>query len=95
MAAFGSKYSLGIYSYALKGVIHTENLTLAAGIIALVKAIKDNVPQVNGVVTLGVALILGAVAGYFNLLGTPDVLSGIFTGAGAVGAVTLVEATKK
>lgn len=67
-----------------------EEFTLTLGIVALTKAIKDNVPQVEGWVTLAVALGLGAIAGYLNLLNTPDVLTGLFTGAAAVGTVTLV-----
>ena len=68
-----------------------SELTLVGGIIAVIKAIKDNVPQVKGVITLVVALVLGAIAGFYNLLGTPDVLTGIFIGAGAVGAVTVAQ----
>ena len=68
-----------------------DNAILAAGIIAVVSAIKTNIPVVKGVVTLLVALGLGAVAGYFNLLGTPDVLTGLFIGAAAVGTVTTAE----
>lgn len=71
-----------------------NEITLVAGIIAVVKAIKANVPQVQGVVTLLVAIGLGAVAGFYNLLGTPDVLTGIFIGAAAVGTVTVIETAR-
>ena len=63
--------------------------TLGAGIIAVVKAIKEQAPQTNGLVTLFVALVLGAIAGYTHLLDTPDVLTGIFIGAAAVGTMTV------
>lgn len=63
--------------------------TLMAGIIAVVQAIKSQAPGVNGLVTLAVALGLGALAGYMQLLNTPDVLSGMFMGAAAVGTMTV------
>ena len=68
-----------------------ETTTLALGIIGVVKAIKEYVPQLNGIVTLAVALILGGLAGYFQLLGTPDILTGVFIGAAAIGTVTTAE----
>ncbi len=68
-----------------------QEITLVAGIIGVVKAIKGVVPQVNGLITLLVAVALGAIAGFYNLLGTPDVLSGIFIGVAAVGTVTTVD----
>lgn len=68
-----------------------QEITLVAGIIGVVKAIKGVIPQVNGLVTLLVAVGLGAVAGFYNLLGTPDVLTGIFVGVAAVGTVTVAE----
>ena len=68
-----------------------QEITLVAGIVALTKAIKEYVPQGTGIVTLLVAVALGAVAGYYQLLGTPDVLTGIFIGAAAVGTVSVAE----
>ena len=44
------------------------NLLTVAIIIGIVKAIKEYVPEVNGLVTVAVAVAIGAVAGYFNLV---------------------------
>ena len=65
-----------------------ENFLSVAIIIGLVQAIKTNFPKVNGIVTVLVAVILGGVAGYFNLEGL-TILTGVYCGLGAVGLVTL------
>ena len=75
----------------VKEVNKLQEITLAAGIIGVIKAIKEFVPQLQGIVTLLVALGLGAIAGFYNLLGTPEPLTGIFIGAAAVGTVTVAE----
>lgn len=64
------------------------NLLSVAIIIGLVQAIKTYLPQVNGLVTVIVAMILGGVFGYFGVEGL-TVISGIYAGLGAVGLVTL------
>lgn len=63
--------------------------SFAPEIMAVVQATKLQVPQVTGLVTLGVALLLGVIAGSLNLLNTPDVLTGLFVGAAAVGTMTI------
>ena len=75
-------------------VIYLENLAVSAVIIALVKAVKEYVPQVHGVVTVILAGVLGAAAGYLGLEGL-TVQSGLIAGLSAVGVVTVVEAVKK
>ena len=69
-----------------------EQVTVGAAIVAVVEALKKIVPTVHGIVTLVVALGLGAVAGYLQLPGTPDVLVGVLVGAAAAGAHTVAEA---
>lgn len=68
-----------------------EGFTLAAAIIAVVQWIKNFDPQgkVSGWVTLPVAILIGAVAGYTNFLDTPSVEAGIVAGFLAVGACTV------
>jgi hypothetical protein len=66
-------------------------LLSVAIIIGLVKAIKEYIPQVNGIVTVLLAIVLGGVFGYFNLEGL-TILTGIYAGLGAVGVVTTAKA---
>lgn len=63
-------------------------VTLVAAIIAIVKAVKDQVPQVNGLVTVVLAIILGGAAGYLGLDGI-NVQQGVVLGLSAVGANTV------
>lgn len=63
----------------------TDQLTLVTVIIALVKVIKDYVPQVNGLVTVVLAALLGIAAGYFGLFGVGSVEVGLLAGLSAVG----------
>jgi hypothetical protein len=65
-----------------------NEISLTAAIIAVVKAIKDQVPQVNGLITLAVAVILGGVAGYLHL-GASDIPTGVMMGIAAVGTMTV------
>ena len=75
-------------------MVNLENLAVSVVIIALIKALKEYVPQVKGVVTVIVAGLLGAGAGYLGLEGL-TVWSGLVTGLSAVGIVTVVGAVKK
>lgn len=68
-----------------------EGFTLAAAIIAVIQWIKsiDTQNKVSGWVTLPVALLIGAIAGYTHFLSTPSVEAGIVSGFLAVGSATL------
>lgn len=68
-----------------------SEFTLAAAIIAIIQWIKsiDVQNKVSGWVTLPVALLIGAVAGYFHFLGTPSVEAGLVSAFLAVGGATL------
>ena len=70
-----------------------DTLTVSAGIIAVVRAIKEVIPTVNGVVTILVAVVLGGLAGYFNIQGL-DLVSGVIAGLGAVGVTTVADRVK-
>lgn len=67
-------------------------ITLAAAIAAIIQWIKNFDPQgkVSGWVTLPVAILIGAISGYFHFLGTTSVEVGIVAGFVAVGACTVV-----
>ena len=67
-----------------------ENLAVAAVIIALVKAVKQYMPNVNGGMTILLATGLGAIAGYFGLEGL-TLQSGIMAGLSAVGITTVAD----
>lgn len=75
-------------------MINIDNLTVAAVIIALVKAAKEHFPQVNGLVTMGLAVVLGALAGYLGLEGL-TVQTGIMAGLTATGIHTVVRAVRE
>jgi len=70
-----------------------DTLTVSAGIIAVVRTIKEVVPTVSGVVTILVAVVLGGLAGYFNIQGL-DLVSGVIAGLGAVGVTTVADRIK-
>ena len=70
-----------------------EQLTSVAVIIALIKAVKEYVPQVHGLVTVLLAVVLGAAAGYLGLEEL-TVQSGVMAGLSAVGFHTVVKAVK-
>lgn len=72
-----------------------DQITVSAAIVAIVKVIKDLVPGVAGVVTVLVAVVLGAVAGYYHVQATPDVLTGVVLGLTAVGAVSVADRAAK
>jgi hypothetical protein len=63
------------------------NIGAVAIIIAIVAYIKTRFPQVNGIITIAIAVALGGVAGYFGIDGL-NVVSGIIAGAEAVGVHT-------
>lgn len=64
-------------------------------VIAVTQQIKTLAPKVQGVVTLIVAIVVGALVGLLDKqIGLPDitVAFGIWTAVGAVGAHTLASA---
>ena len=65
-----------------------ETAAHAAGIIAIVETIKRHVPGVNGSVTVVIAIVVGAVLGYFGLDGL-TVQSGIAAALLGVGGHTV------
>ena len=67
-----------------------NQLTSIAVIIAIVELIKKYVPQVNGVVTVMVAAVLGGIAGYFGIDGL-NVQTGIIAGVSASGINTIAK----
>ena len=67
-----------------------NTVVVGAAIIAIVRAIKESLPQVNGLVTLLVAIGLGALAGYLRLEGL-TVEQGILVGLAAVGTVSVAD----
>ena len=68
-----------------------NTLTLSAAIVAVVQWIKslDTQNKVSGWITLPVALLVGAVAGYFQILGASSVEAGLVAGFLAVGVSTV------
>lgn len=68
-----------------------QEITVAAAIIAITQRIKEAFPQVNGLVTLLVAMVLGGIAGYFHIQGVTDVFQGVLIGIAAVGTVTTAQ----
>ena len=66
-----------------------ENLTLGAAIIGLINAVRSQFPKVAGLYAIGLAVVLGAVAGYFNLFGVSGLESGIMVGLASSGAYKL------
>ena len=76
-----------------KEVIIIESLTVVAVIIAVVKVVKDYLPQLHGLGTVLLASGLGLVAGYLGLEGL-TVQSGLMVGLSAVGVVTVVRSVK-
>lgn len=66
-------------------------ITVAAAIIAIVSRVKEAFPAVNGLITLAVAMALGAVAGYFHIQGVADIWTGVLIGIAAVGTVTVAD----
>jgi len=63
-------------------------LTVIAGIIAIVEAVKRQAPALAGIYTVALALILGGVAGYLALEGM-TIQQGIMAGLAAVGTHTV------
>ena len=68
-------------------------ITLGAAIVAFIQWIKnfDNSGKVSGWVTLPIALLVGAVAGYFHFLGASSVEAGLVAGFVAVGACSVAD----
>jgi len=71
-----------------------ETLTLGAAIIAVLEWIKslDTKNLISNYITLPVAIILGAVAGYAHFLGTQSIEQGVVAGFLAVGIHTTARA---
>ncbi len=67
-----------------------DQVTLVAVIIAIIKAVKTQVPQVNGLITLALAIALGALAGYLKFQGV-SIEQGIVIGISAVGVATTAD----
>ncbi len=67
-----------------------ENVSVVAAIIAVISAVKSQVPQVNGLITVILAVVLGGVAGYLGLDGI-NIQQGVVLGLSAVGAVTVAQ----
>ena len=64
---------------------------VVGAIIAVVQFLKTYVPQVQGGVTIIIAVIIGGLAGLFHINGI-DVVTGIFLGLAAVGIHTVSSA---
>lgn len=67
-----------------------ESVTVTAAIVAVVKAVKEVYPALNGLLTIVLAVLLGAGAGYLQLEGL-DLTGGIIVGLSAVGVVTVAD----
>jgi len=62
--------------------------SVGAAIVAIVQAIKYALPdKVSGIITIGVAAVLGILAGLAGLAGL-DWISGLAVGLAAVGVIT-------
>ena len=68
-----------------------ETFTLAVAIVAVVQWIKsiDTQGKISGWITLPVALLMGALAGFTHFLGTASIEAGLVSGFLAVGSATL------
>lgn len=65
-------------------VIWMTELTTAAAIVAIVAAVKERVPEVTGLYTVLLAVVLGGLAGYLGLEGL-TIQSGVIAGLTAIG----------
>ena len=61
-----------------------NTVTTSLIIVALVEVVKSKFPKVNGLITVLLAVVLGAVIGFFGLNGE-NLVSGITAGLVAVG----------
>jgi len=68
-----------------------ENAVAIGAIIGIINAIQRQVPQVTGLIGIGLSVILGIVLGYFNYLGVSGIENGILTGLGASGVYTVAK----
>ena len=66
--------------------------TTALMIVGLVEAIKAKIPQINGLITMALAVVLGAVIGFLGLNGE-TLISGIMAGIVATGGHQLASAS--
>lgn len=69
----------------------TNEITVVAAIIAIVGRLKEAYPEINGLVTLIVAMVLGGVAGFFHVQGVSNLFEGVLLGVAAVGTVTTAQ----
>lgn len=68
-----------------------SQITIIAAIIAITGRLKEAFPEINGLVTLLVAMVLGGIAGFFHVQGTSNLFEGILLGVAAVGTVTAAQ----
>lgn len=64
------------------------SVVVSGAIVGAVEAIKKVIPQVSGIITIAVAVILGVMAGVAGIDGL-NWFSGLITGLVSVGGVTI------
>jgi len=65
------------------------SIEIGAAIVAITEGIKRAIPQVNGIVTIVVAGLLGLGAGLLELAGL-NWITGLMLGLSSAGAITTV-----
>ena len=66
-------------------MIMGEQAIAVTAIIGLIEAVKSQVPQVKGLVTVGLSLALGVILGVLGYLGVTGVEQGLLVGLSAIG----------
>jgi len=83
----GGKETHLLYHILTKGSQMSE-VSVGAAIVGIVQGVKSLVPQVNGIVTVILAAVLGLLAGFAGMGGL-NWLTGLAIGLAAVGTTTL------
>lgn len=60
-------------------------------IIGIINAAKTQLPQITGLVGIGLSIVIGVVLGYLNLLGVSGIENGLLAGLAASGVYTVAK----
>ena len=58
-------------------------------IVGFINAVQKQFPQVAGLIGVGLAIVMGAVIGYFNYFGVEGIQNGILIGLASSGVYKL------
>lgn len=68
-----------------------ENVIAVGVIIGIGNAVKTQFPQVSGLYGVILSVVLGLIAGYFNILEVASLEAGLLIGLAASGTYTVVK----